>query len=78
MATELKTPTGQGVLSIKQASYLDALKNTNFLAIVRNDYDEIILEITKYLLNIQLLCLHCKKRFKTQLALDMHSKKTHN
>jgi len=78
MAIELKTPSGQGVLSVKQASYLDVLKNNNFLTVVSNDYDEIILEITKYLLNIQLLCLQCKKRFKTQLSLDIHNKKTHN
>ena len=77
MAIELKTPAGHGVLSTQQASYLDVLKNNNFLTIVSNDYDEIILEITKYLLNTQLLCIPCKKRFKTQLLLDTHNKKTH-
>ena len=77
MAIELKTPSGQGILTQKQASYFDVLKNNNFLTIVSNGYDEIILEITKYLLNIQLLCIHCRKRFKTQLLLDTHIRKTH-
>ena len=49
MAIELKTPSGQGILSVKQASYLDVLKNNIFLTIVSNDYAEIILEITKHL-----------------------------
>ena len=78
MAIELKTPSGQGILSVKQASHLGVLKNNSFLTIVSNDYDEIILEITKYLLNIQLLCILRKKRFKTRLSLDIHNKKTHN
>ena len=77
MAIELKTPTGLGVLSPKQSSYLDALKQNNYYTLVSYDYDEIILEITKYLLDMVLLCIHCKKRFKTQLTLDTHSRKTH-
>ena len=77
LAIEFKTPSGQGILSAKQATYLDVLKNNNYLTIVSNDYDEIILEVMKYMLNIQLLCIHCRKRFKTQASLDIHNKKAH-
>ena len=77
MAIELKTPTGLGVLSPKQSSYLDVLKQNNYYTLVSYDYDEIILEITKYLLDVLLLCIHCKKRFKTQLTLDTHNRKVH-
>ena len=64
MALEFKTPTGLGVLSPKQSSYLDALKQNNYYTLVSYDYDEIILEITKYLLDVMLLCLHCKNDLK--------------
>ena len=50
MAIELKSPSAQGILATKQASYLDVLKNINFFSVVSNDYDEIILEITKLLI----------------------------
>ena len=77
LALELKTPSGLGVLSQKQASYLDALKLNNYHTVVSCDYNEIILEITKYFLDVMLLCLHCRKLFKSQSTLDTHYKKTH-
>jgi prophage antirepressor-like protein len=77
MAIELKTPTGMGILSDKQISFLETLKNNNYYTLVSNDYDEVVLEITKYLLDVLFLCTCCRKRFKSQHTLDIHIKKFH-
>ena len=47
-AFELKTPWGNGVLSLEQDSYMKKLKKENFLCVVSNDLLELVAIITKY------------------------------
>jgi hypothetical protein len=58
-------------------TFLETLKNNNFYTVVSNDYDEVVLEVTKYLLDVLFLCTCCHKRFKSQHTLDIHNKKFH-
>ena len=48
LAIELKTPSGKGVLSNNQATFLDALQANNFKIIVSNNYEELIILLHEY------------------------------
>ena len=63
LCIELKSPTGKGVVSEKQYTYLNALENNNYKTLISNDYDEIIVQIMKYSSGIRYLCKHCHRKF---------------
>ena len=79
LALEFKTPTGKGILSGKQSDYLGGLEQAGFKCIVSNDYDEIILELMKYFVDIVYPCKYCrdKRSYKTIEKLNKHYRYFH-
>ena len=79
LAIELKTPTGKGVLSMKQHEYLKKLEVSGYKCIISNDYDEIIVELVKYIGDIVYPCRCCsnKRGYKTIEKLNKHYKYFH-
>ena len=79
LAIEFKTPTGKGVVSDKQTTYLTKLEHSGYKCLLSNDYDEIIVEITKYCRGIVFPCRFCasKKYYKSIIKLCRHYKTYH-
>ena len=48
LAIELKTPSGKGVVSENQATFLDALQENGFKIIKSNNYEEVIIQLYEY------------------------------
>ena len=71
-AIELKTPKGDGELSKKQADYLEQLENLRYKTLVSNNYDTIVIELTKYYGDLQFPCRFCSKVFKSKVTLNGH------
>ena len=65
LAIEFKTPTGHGVLSKNQETYLKQLEHNGFLCLVSCDYDEILTTIVKYTQGIRYTINKIKRKFKS-------------
>ena len=76
---ELKTPTGKGVLSLKQKDILKEFENRGSKVLISNDIFEIITELKDYNDNIKYVkkikCDKCNKSYCTVKALENHKKK---
>ena len=79
LALEFKTPTGKGILSGKQSDYLGRLEQAGFKCIVSNDYDEIVVELMNYFVDIIYPCKYCrdKRGYKTIDKLNKHYRYFH-
>ena len=79
LAIEFKTPTGKGILSTKQVSFLEKLEQAGFKCIVSNDYDLIVVELMKYFDDVIYPCRYCsnKRGYKTIEKLNNHYKYFH-
>jgi prophage antirepressor-like protein len=76
-AIELKTPKGNGQMSEKQQLYMDMLHQNGFKTLVSNDYDEVVVELTKYFQDVRFKCNHCPKAFKTTVTQETHERCMH-
>ena len=76
-AIELKTPKGDGQLSKKQTDYLEQLENLRYKTLVSNNYDVIVIELTKYYCDLRSPCKYCSKVFKSKATLNGHLKCFH-
>jgi prophage antirepressor-like protein len=77
-AIELKTPKGNGDIRVNQLNYLVNLENNlNYKTMISNDYDEIVIELTKYYDSLRYPCSCCSKVFKSKKALDGHTNMFH-
>ena len=76
-AIELKTPKGTGQMTENQQNYLRTLEQNGFKTLVSNDYDEIIMELTKYFEGVRFRCSHCPKAFKTLGTQESHERGLH-
>ena len=77
LAIELKTPKGNGQISDNQQHYLADLEQSGYKTLVSNDYDQIIMELTKYFQDVRYKCNHCSKAFKTTVIQTTHEKCMH-
>jgi hypothetical protein len=81
-AIELKTPSGNWRLNDKQEQYLDRLAHIGYKTLVSDDYDEILIELTRYYRDIcksrRYQCPDCFKSFKFQNALQKHRHAKHS
>jgi prophage antirepressor-like protein len=77
MVIEMKSPTGKGILSGKQHSIHTEYRINNFKVLVSNSYDEIIIEIIKYMHEVRVQCPHCAGRFRTRKTLANHKRYFH-
>ena len=71
-AIELKTPKGDGSVSNKQTDYLEQLGNLKYKTLVSNNYDVIVIELTKYHSDLHFPCRFCSKAFKSKATLHGH------
>jgi hypothetical protein len=72
-AIEFKTPTGKGIVSAKQSTFLKKFKRMcNYKTLVTNDYDKSIVEIIEYFRDVRISCEHCKGKFKSSATLAKH------
>ena len=76
-AIELKTPKGDGQLSNKQTDYLEQLENLRYKTLVSNNYDVIVIELTKYYCDLRFPCKYLSKVFKSKATLHGHLKCFH-
>jgi hypothetical protein len=79
LALELKTPTGKGIISEKQTSYLSRLEESGYKCIISNDYDEIVVSITNYCKDIVYPCKYCSDRrhYQSSFKLKRHYENFH-
>jgi prophage antirepressor-like protein/DNA-directed RNA polymerase subunit RPC12/RpoP len=76
-AIEFKSPTGLGVVSIKQSEMKTHYEANNFKTLISNSYDQIITEIIEYMRNTRVKCSHCSSKFKSSQTLKNHCKYFH-
>ena len=76
-AIELKNPNGKWKLSDKQEDYLENLAMIKFKTLVSDDYDEIVVELTRYYEQIKYPCPHCSKVFNSPKTIRGHLKTMH-
>ena len=76
-ALEMKNPNGQGKLSDKQVTTLEAYRQANYKVMVSNCYEDIIISIIDYMMNTRVCCDFCKKKFKTASSLKAHEVNFH-
>jgi prophage antirepressor-like protein len=76
-AIELKTPKGNGVIRDNQITYLDSLKDLKYKTLISNDYDEIVVELTRYYDDLRFPCPHCSKTFKSTRTRSGHIRACH-
>ena len=74
LAIEFKTPTGHGVLSKNQETYLKQLEHNGFLCLVSCDYDEILTTIVKYSQGIRYTINKIKRKFRSVSTRDRYLK----
>ena len=79
LAIELKSPTGKGVTSDKQTSYLSRLESCGYKCVVANDYDVILFELVNYAKDFVYPCKYCnsKKYYKSTFKLERHYHNNH-
>jgi hypothetical protein len=61
LVIELKSPTGNGVVSPEQNIYLVRLQEEGFKTLLSNDYDFLLKSIVEYFQDVQSLCTQCGK-----------------
>jgi prophage antirepressor-like protein len=76
-AIELKTPKGNGTVRENQHTYLESLKEIRYKTLISHDYDEIVVELTRYYDDLRFPCPHCSKNFKTKRTRDGHIRACH-
>ena len=76
-AIELKTPKGNGKVSDNQNTYLESLKDLRYKTFISNDYDEIVVELTRYYDDLRFPCPHCSKTFKSTRTRSGHIRACH-
>ena len=80
-AIEFKNPTGYWTLSHKQEVYLENLSFIRYQTLVRDNYDEILIELANYYKEMcketRHLCPYCNKVFKFQNASQKHLRTKH-
>ena len=76
-AIELKTPKGNGVIRDNQITYLDSLKDLKYKTLISYDYDEIVVELTRYYDDLRFPCPHCSKTFKSTRTRSGHIRACH-
>ena len=69
---EFKSPTGLGVISDAQKIMELKYQQNNFKTLISNDYNQILYEIIMYMLESRVICIHCKRKFKTMSSLTNH------
>ena len=77
-AIELKTPKGNGQMSENQQMYMDTLRHNGFKTLVSNDYDQVVVELTKYSQDVRFKCNHCPKAFKATTTQETHERCMHD
>lgn len=74
---EFKSPQGTGIINKYQNARLKEYRSNGFKTLCSNDYDNIIVEIIKYMSDIRIKCKYCKGKFKSNLTLKNHLKYFH-
>ena len=77
MAMEFKNCYGTGKLSEKQKDTLDAYRKANYMVLVSNNYEDILVSIIGYLIHTRVCCGFCKKKFKSKTSLRSHELNFH-
>ena len=63
---EFKNPNGKGVISEKQLDMNQKMGDRGFKTLISDSYDDICIEINKYLSDIRFKCHRCPKKFLSQ------------
>lgn len=77
LCIEFKNPSGKYAVSESQLAMKERYTENNFKFILSNDYDDIIMEISKYMADISLPCPLCIKKFKSNDTLSTHREIIH-
>ena len=68
-------------MGAKQESYLESLAGIRYKTLTSDEYDEILIELTKYYNEMfqetKHVCPHCYRVFKFQKALKKHIRTKH-
>ena len=76
-AIEFKSPNGKGIISEKQLDLNEKMQDRGFKTLISDSYDDICIEINKYLSDIRFKCHRCPKKFKSQKTMKDHLKTMH-
>ena len=75
LAIEFKSPSGRGIVSDAQDNFLTYLQNNNFLTVISDNYEEIIMILVNYNNGILYKCDITGKYFDTIKKLESHKNK---
>ena len=76
-AIEFKSPNGKGVISEKQLDMNEKMEDRGFKTLISDSYDDICIEINKYLSDIRFKCCRCPKKFLSQKTMKEHIRTMH-
>ena len=74
---EFKSPNGKGVISEKQLDMNQKMEDRGYKTLISDSYDDICIEINKYLSDIRFKCTRCPKLFKSQKTMKEHVRTMH-
>jgi prophage antirepressor-like protein len=69
-AIEFKSPNGKGIISEKQLDLNEKMQDRGFKTLISDSYDDICIEINKYLSDIRFKCHRCPKKFLLQKNIE--------
>ena len=74
---EFKSPNGKGVISEKQLDMNQKMEQRGYKTLISDSYDDICIEINKYLSDIRFKCCRCPKKFLSQKTMIEHVRTMH-
>jgi hypothetical protein len=78
LALEFKHPGGLGVTSDRQTEFLAAIQSQGWLVVLSQSYDDIIIAITDYMREANIVCPECRTCFTTLTGLGNHVRTKHS
>ena len=77
LAIELKTPKGNGVVSLPQRKWLEDMARAGYRTLVSNSLEECKRYLDNHMSNARTCCALCGNSFKTSETLRQHREKYH-
>ena len=72
LCIEFKSPTNKYQISEEQKQMKERYKENCYRFILSNDYDDICMQLHKYMAGVRIPCKYCTKAFRNKETLEKH------